>query len=94
MLDVVLSLSADRQVQVGLDVVALHVRFFGPIIRELCSPAARGVGIDLSFEERRERANKAKLALQNLIPKLNKLAKQSEVLGARAQELASQLAQL
>ncbi|GIL43588.1 hypothetical protein Vafri_1283, partial [Volvox africanus] len=73
--EVVMSLSSDRQVQVGLDVVALHVRFFGPIIRELCSPAARGVGIDLSFEERRERANKAKLALQNLVPRLNKLAK-------------------
>ncbi|GLC51494.1 Quinone-dependent D-lactate dehydrogenase [Pleodorina starrii] len=92
--DVVLSLSSDRQVQVGLDVIVLHVRFFGPIIRELCSPAARGVGIDLSFEERRERANKAKLALQNLVPRLNKLAKQSDTLGVRAQELASQLAQL
>ncbi|EFJ44875.1 microtubule severing protein katanin p80 subunit [Volvox carteri f. nagariensis] len=92
--ETVLSLPSDRQVQVGLDVITLHVRFFGPIIRELCSPAARGVGIDLSFEERRERANKAKLSLQNLVPRLNKLGKQSESLGFRAQELASQLAQL
>ncbi|PNH09085.1 Katanin p80 WD40-containing subunit B1 [Tetrabaena socialis] len=92
--DAVLSLSAERQVQVGLDVVSLHIRAFGPIIRELCSSAGRGVGIDLSFEERRERANKAKLSLQNLVPKLTVLARQSDSLGARAQELAMQLAQL
>ncbi|GFR41469.1 hypothetical protein Agub_g2158 [Astrephomene gubernaculifera] len=92
--DTVLSLPSDRQIHVGLDVVALHVRFFGPIIRELCSPGSRGVGIDLSFEERRERANKAKLSLQNLVPKLNTLARQNDVLGGRALELASQLAQL
>ncbi|KXZ56510.1 PF15 protein [Gonium pectorale] len=93
-LELVLSLPADRQLQVGLDVVALHVRAFGPVIRDLCAPAARGVGIDLSFEERRERANRAKQALQSLVPKLKAVSKQSPALAARASDLAGQLAQL
>ncbi|KAG2455090.1 hypothetical protein HYH02_000910 [Chlamydomonas schloesseri] len=92
--ETVLSLPSERQQQTGLDVLALHIRAFGPVIRDLCGPGARGVGIDLSFEERRERAAKAKLALQNMVPRLNSLARSSETLGGRAGELAAQLAQL
>nr|AAT01224.1 katanin p80 subunit PF15p [Chlamydomonas reinhardtii] len=92
--ETVLSLPSDRQQQTGLEVLALHIRAFGPVIRDLCGPGARGVGIDLSFEERRERAAKAKLVLQNMVPRLNSLARSSETLGVRAGELAAQLAQL
>lgn len=96
MVEIVLSLSNERQVQVGLDAVAVQLRCFGPMIRELCSPGSRGVGvgIDLSFEERRERANKARLALQNLVPKLNAMSRQGGMYSSRALDLASQLSQL
>ncbi len=88
------------QIEVGLDVTATMLRAFGPVIKEVCAPGARGVGIDLSFEERRERASRARTALLGLAPRLNGLARHwpagdaGPMLGQRAADLALQLAAL
>ncbi|KAG2497953.1 hypothetical protein HYH03_004215 [Edaphochlamys debaryana] len=91
-IDTVLFLPNDRQVSAGLDMAAMLVRAFGGTIKDMMG-AQRGVGIDLSFEERRERAAKARTALLELVPRLQKMSRH-DTLGMRAKDLAAQLSAL
>lgn len=92
----VLSSPSQRHASIGLEVVSLQLKAFAPVIRDTCSSAAR-MGIDLSFEQRREKCAAAKMALQGLVSKLSLMA-HGGALGdadvARAQELAQQLSAL
>ncbi|MEW5303309.1 MAG: hypothetical protein WDW36_006014 [Sanguina aurantia] len=94
--DQVLSSPSQRHASVALEVVSLQLKAFGPVIRDTCSSAAR-MGIDLSFEQRREKCAAAKMALQGLVSKLSLMA-HGGALGdadvARAQDLAAQLSAL
>eukprot|EP00955_Chlamydomonas_euryale_P070210 360685-Chlamydomonas_euryale.AAC.11 len=60
-----------------------------------CEQASR-VGVDLSFEQRRERCMTARLALQGLAPKLGHAARNyaGSSLAYKAQDLAQELATL
>ncbi len=50
-------------IQAGLDAASLVQKAFGQLIRDTCSQAAR-VGVDLSFEQRRDKCMLARIALQ------------------------------
>ena len=59
-----------------------------------CSQAAR-VGVDLSFEQRREKCMTARISLQGLGPKLSSVARQlPDSLSYKARGLAADLATL
>ncbi len=81
--------------QAGLDLATMMYRAFHQIIRDTCSQAAR-VGVDLSFEQRREKCMTARISLQGLAPKLGHVARQlsDSTLAYKAQDLAKELGTL
>lgn len=70
-------------------------RAFHQIIRDTCSQAAR-VGVDLSFEQRREKCMMARISLSGLSTNLAHVARQlsDSNLSYKAQDLAGELATL
>lgn len=92
--DTVLSMPAEKHVQLALDVVGVQLRAFSQLIQECSAPLRGGVGIDLKFQERREMAEAAKAALQKLLPKLGNIARRVDELGQRAKDLIAQVSQL
>ena len=81
------------QVDAGLGLLALLLAGFGEVIRSTCAQEA-GRGVDLMFEQRRQRCEAAKLALQGLGMKLGVLARKGGAEGERARVLAAQLQEL
>ncbi len=67
---------------------------FHQLIRDTCSQAAR-VGVDLSFEQRREKCMTARISLQGLAPKLAHMSRiMPDLLSFKAKALAGDLATL
>ncbi|KIY98968.1 hypothetical protein MNEG_8991 [Monoraphidium neglectum] len=90
-LEVCLSGGPDHEhaASVALGALSLALRGPGQVIRETL--AASTVGVDLSFEARRDKCLLAKLALQGLGLKLGVLARGAGPLAARAQQVAAEL---
>lgn len=84
--------------QVALDISALITRAFAPTIREVCGQGAaiNARCVDMAFEQRKSKCEMARMVLQGLQTKLAFVARTREgsPLGARAGDLAAQLAGL
>jgi hypothetical protein len=90
----VLSLPCDSHAQAGVDMACLLYKAFHQVIRDTCSQAAR-VGVDLSFEQRREKCMTARISLQGLAPKLATVSRQlPDSLSYKAKALSGDLATL
>ena len=80
--------------QAGLEMASLLYKAFHQVIRDTCSQAAR-VGVDLSFEQRREKCMTARISLQGLAPKLAHASRQlPDGFSFKAKALAGDLATL
>eukprot|EP00798_Chlamydomonas_sp_ICE-L_P005735 gene5735-6025_t len=83
----------EHHVRAGLEALTLANTAFGTLIRDTCSQAAR-VGVDLSFEQRRDKCMSARVAMQGLTSKLSHVCKHHEALSYKAQDLSGLLATL
>lgn len=90
--DVVLASGADQSLVIALDVVSQIVMGFGQQIKDVCSQRP-GVGVDLSYEDRKAKYEKAKQALLDIKPTLDRCAS-SSLHSRRALELGRQISML
>lgn len=88
-LEVLLSSSKEQHWSTSLDVLSLVLNGPGTVIRETCTAAP--IGVDLNFEQRKNRCVVAKLALQGLGMKLGVVARGGGTLTARAHQLMAEL---
>mmetsp|Transcript_12525 Transcript_12525/g.27006 ORF Transcript_12525/g.27006 Transcript_12525/m.27006 type:complete len:729 (+) Transcript_12525:243-2429(+) len=92
-LEKVLSLPSDRHVQVALEMGNIIYKSFGQLIKDTCANQSRAV--DISYEQRLEKCNLARTALQGLATKLAHVAKTGgDTVAVRAQDLAGLFAGL
>lgn len=90
----ILSLPAERQVKVGLQVVALLLTCFGSVIRDAAAAAARPNGVDLASEQRAARSAAARLAMQGVAAPVSLAGRMHDALRVQATEAAAQLGTL
>ncbi|KAK9835103.1 hypothetical protein WJX84_012191 [Apatococcus fuscideae] len=89
-----LSSPHSRHLDAGLDALSSLLASFVEVIREACARAPGSMGVDLSFEMRRERCLSLKSALQNLQPQLMSHAQEGAPMRLKALHLLKQLDRL
>lgn len=90
LLELLLASGVEQQQSVGLSALSLVLRGPGHMIRDVCNGPAP-IGVDLSYEQRRNKCLLAKMALEGLGMKVGVLARASGPLAARAQLIAEEL---
>lgn len=80
--------------QVGLDMAASLLGTFGDVIHQTCQQSVDRMGIDMMFEERRERCTRAKTSFKQLREPLQQLQGQNSVSDAAVTHLQEQIAAL
>eukprot|EP00803_Ostreobium_quekettii_P002702 evm.model.scf_775.5 EVM.evm.TU.scf_775.5 scf_775:43867-49059(+) len=80
--------------ETALATLSTLLRNFGPIIHETTSSTLGSLGVDLSFEQRLEKCNSAKMSLQELVPKLEKLESRQGLHGRQAKDLRRRISDL
>jgi hypothetical protein len=84
LLELLLASGQEQQQGVGLSALALVLRGPGQVVREVCGGPGP-VGVDLSYEQRKNKCLLVKMGLEGLGMKLGVLARGSGPLAARAQ---------
>jgi katanin p80 WD40 repeat-containing subunit B1 len=90
LLELLLAAGQEQQQAVGLSALALVLRGPGQVVREVCSGPGP-VGVDLSYEQRKNKCTLVKMGLEGLGMKLGVLARGSGPVAARAQLLVEEL---
>jgi hypothetical protein len=84
LLELLLASGQEQQQGVGLSALALVLRGPGQVVREVCGGPSP-VGVDLSYEQRKNKCLLVKMGLEGLGMKLGVLARGNGPLAARAQ---------
>jgi hypothetical protein len=90
LLELLLAAGQEQQQAVGLSALALVLRGPGQVVREVCNGPGP-VGVDLSYEQRKNKCLLVKMCLEGLGMKLGVLARGNGAVAARAQLLVEEL---
>eukprot|EP00775_Hariotina_reticulata_P007929 gene7929-8125_t len=93
LLELLLASGVEQQQGVGLSALSLVLRGPGQLVKDVCS-APTPAGVDLSYENRKNKCLLVKMALEGLGMKVGVLARGAGVLAARAQLVAEELKQV
>jgi hypothetical protein len=93
LLELLLASGAEQQQAVGLSALSLVLRGPGQLVKDVCS-APTPAGVDLSYENRKNKCVLVKMVLQGLGMKVGVLARGAGALAARAQLVAEELKQV
>ncbi|CAD7704236.1 unnamed protein product, partial [Ostreobium quekettii] len=83
-----------RYRETALATLSTLLRSFGPVIHETTCSNLGSLGVDLSFEQRLEKCHSAKMSLQELVPKLERLEARQGLHGRQAKELRRRISNL
>lgn len=90
LLELLLASGHEQQQGVGLTALSLVLRGPGQVVRDVCSGPGP-VGVDLSYEQRKNKCLLVKMGLEGLGMKVGVLARGNGTLAARAQLVAEEL---
>lgn len=93
LLELLLASGNEQQQGVGLSALSLVLRGPGQIVREMCMEPAP-VGVDLSYEQRRNKCLLVKMALEGLGLKVGVLSRGSSSIAMRAQLVMEEFKQV
>lgn len=74
--------------------LSMLLRNFGRVIRDTTSSRVSSLGVNLSFEQRQEKCQSAKMSLQEMLPKLGKMEHGPGMHGRKARDLQRRIRDL
>lgn len=93
LVELVLAAGREQQVDTALNVLGCVLRGPGRVVKDTLH-APGGIGCDLNFDRRKNRATVAQLALQGLLMRLAVVGRGGGSQGLHAQQLAAEIEQL